>query len=972
MQKTCLGVACLGLLFVCISTVLVGSSFAGTNVFINEIHYDNSGTDTGESIEIAGPANTDLTGWTLVLYNGNGGLAYNTINLSGSIPQQQNGYGTLFYPTNGLQNGAPDGIALVDGGSNVVQFLSYEGSFTAVDGPAMGLTSTDIGVEESYETLIGNSLQLAGVGEMYEDFTWTPEVPETLGAVNTNQTFTGSGNSILINELDADTLGTDVMEFVELYDGGSGNTSLDGLVVVFYNGSSDTSYNAFDLDGYLTDANGYFVLGNFDVPGTDIIFPSSGLQNGADAVAVYTGDSSDFPFGTAVTVSNLVDAVVYDTNDADDAGLLVLLNPGQPQVNEGGAGDQYNHSSQRCPNGTGEARNTSSYWQSLPTPKGENSCVGQISYIHDIQGDSTSSPVIGTGVIVEGVVVGDFQTSSHLSGFFVQEEESDFDGSNLTSEGIFIYDGSSPITDVSVGDVVRVSGTVAEYYSLTELQNVTVTVVGTGVATPATVSLPVSSLNEWEQYEGMLINIPQTLYVTDNYNQGRYGEVELSVGDRLSIPTNTVSPGALALTLQDMNDRSRIQLDDGSRSQNPYPVPYFDIDNILRAGDTLPALEGVLSYSFDAYEVHPTMSVNFTRVNERPLLPDEVGNALKVSSFNVLNYFTTIDFGADICGPLSDLSCRGADTPEEFIRQRDKILAVITTMDADVIGIIEIENHPADDALIDLVKGLNDLEGAGAYDYINTGVIGTDAIKVALIFKPGKVTPGGSYAILDSSVDPLFLDTKNRPSLAQTFEQNDKGEKFTVAVNHFKSKGSACDDVGDPDLGDGQANCNLTRTDAATALVNWLETNPTDSGDQDFLIIGDLNSYIMEDPLTVIKDKGFFDLIGTMGEGNPYSYVFQGQAGCLDHALASPSMYKKVAGVSLWHINSDEPAALDYNDYNQAYLYSPDLYRSSDHDPMVIVFKKAKFIWAMFLPAITGSGKQEYPTSVKLKSGSNH
>ena len=119
-------------------------------VFINEIHYDNVSTDTGEAVEIAGPAGTDLTDWNLVLYNGNGGALYTTTTLSGVIPDQQNGYGTVsvFYPTNGLQNGNPDGLALVNPGDTVVMFLSYGGTFVAVGGPADGLTSTDMGVSE--------------------------------------------------------------------------------------------------------------------------------------------------------------------------------------------------------------------------------------------------------------------------------------------------------------------------------------------------------------------------------------------------------------------------------------------------------------------------------------------------------------------------------------------------------------------------------------------------------------------------------------------------------------------------------------------------------------------------------------------------------------------------------------------------------------------------------------------------------
>jgi hypothetical protein len=174
-----------------ILTFFPWGSAQAASVFINEIHYDNTGGDTGEAIEIAGPAGTNLTGWSLLLYNGNGGALYNTINLSGSITDQQNGFGTLAFPQAGIQNGSPDGLALVDSTSNVIQFLSYEGSFTAVGGLANGLTSTDIGVAESFSNPIGNSLQLTGMGTDFSDFTWAAAMPNTFGAVNTGQTFMG-------------------------------------------------------------------------------------------------------------------------------------------------------------------------------------------------------------------------------------------------------------------------------------------------------------------------------------------------------------------------------------------------------------------------------------------------------------------------------------------------------------------------------------------------------------------------------------------------------------------------------------------------------------------------------------------------------------------------------------------------------------------------------------------------------------
>jgi predicted extracellular nuclease len=564
-------------------------------------------------------------------------------------------------------------------------------------------------------------------------------------------------------------------------------------------------------------------------------------------------------------------------------------------------------------------------------------CGDPATFIHDIQGSGASSPEQGNIHVIEGVVVGDFQdVSTGLKGFFVQEEDIDVDADPTTSEGIFVFDNGFGV-DVMIGDLVRVMGTVTEFSGLTELTNISnVAVCPPGdSASAAIVDLPVSSLDVWEQYEGMSVNFLQTLYATDNYSVGRYGEVGLSFESRLYAPTNVVAPGAPAIARQDLNDRSLIQMDDGSTIQNPDPVPYLGLGNTLRAGDSILGLSGVLSYSFESYEVHPTEAVDFVRNNSRDIEPLDVGGIIKVASFNVLNYFTTLDDGSLSCGPTSDLGCRGADSAEEFTRQKAKIISAMVTMDADVIGLMEIENHLLDEAVIDLVNGLNSIAGPGTYNYIDTGPIGADAIKVAFIYKPGEVTPVGAYAILDSSDDPTFIDTKNRPALAQTFQQNANGGKFTAVVNHVKSKGSPCDDVGDPDMGDGQGNCNLTRTSAATALVNWLTTDPTGSGDINYLIIGDLNAYAMEDPIAAIKGAGYTDLIEQFVT-RPYSYVFYGQAGYLDHALVSSNLTSQVTGVTVWHINADEPSALDYNDYNQSYLYNPDQYRSSDHDPVII------------------------------------
>jgi hypothetical protein len=334
----------------------------------------------------------------------------------------------------------------------------------------------------------------------------------------------------------------------------------------------------------------------------------------------------------------------------------------------------------------------------------------------------------------------------------------------------------------------------------------------------------------------------------------------------------------------------------------------------------------------------PTTEPAFVVDNPRPASAPDVGGTLHVASFNVLNYFTSLDGDGPICGPDMNQFCRGADNQDEFDRQHAKLMSALLALDADVVGLIELENN-ATAALQSIVDGLNGVAGAGAYDFINTGTIGTDAIRQGFIYKTGTVAPSGGHAILDSSVNPLFNDEKNRPVLAQSFKEIATGGIFTVAVNHLKSKGSSCDDVGDPNSGDGQGNCNGTRTAAALALAEWLVTDPTDSGDADFLIMGDLNAYLREDPVIAIESAGYTNLLDAFVVAGAYSFLFDGQIGALDHALSSPDLAAQVTGVAEWHINADEADATDYNlDFGR----NPDIFdgaipsRASDHDPIVV------------------------------------
>ena len=301
-------------------------------------------------------------------------------------------------------------------------------------------------------------------------------------------------SSILINELDADTPGTDSAEFVELSDGGAGNTPLDGLVLVFYNGSNDESYAAFDLDGAVTSDNGYYLLGNAGVAGVTTTFGGNGLQNGQDAIALYMGDADDFPSGTAVTTDNLVDAVVYGTSDSDDPELAVLLAEGAPQLDEAANGDKDNESLQRMPDGSGTGRDTTTFMAAPATPNAENGSGGGSGTpgdddgipddavtglrIYDIQGAAHVSPQAGNAVAgVPGVV-----TAVTGNSFYFQDPAGD--GEDATSDAVLVFTGGTPTrfdgSPVAVGDVVEVAGTVTEFYPGGDETNLPTTEIVTG------------------------------------------------------------------------------------------------------------------------------------------------------------------------------------------------------------------------------------------------------------------------------------------------------------------------------------------------------------------------------------------------------------------------------------------------------------------------------------------------------------
>jgi predicted extracellular nuclease len=593
-------------------------------------------------------------------------------------------------------------------------------------------------------------------------------------------------------------------------------------------------------------------------------------------------------------------------------------------------------------------------------------CVRQFTPAYAIQGSGSSAAVTGD-VTTQGVVVGDFEGSAANSGFFLQDQSGD--GNPATSDGIFVFTGNQNLVDV--GDVVRVTGFARERFEQTAINGSdsngaavpagNIVECSTGNALPAAtdVTLPFDSATSPERYEGMRVRFPQSLVIAEYFNYDRFGEIVLAnplPGEPRPFTGTAIDlPGAAANARTAANNLSRITLDDNQSAQNPAFLRHpnggqFTLANLFRGGDQVQNTVGVLGFDFSLYRIYPTGAADYTSTNPRPAAPEPVGGSLRVAAMNTLNFFVTADYPTgnpldNKCGPAQNVECRGWDFDQstEFDRQRTKLLAALTGLNGDVIGLNELENTTGTEPLDSIVSGLP------GYDYVHTGTIGTDAIKVGLVYRPSVVTPVGPYKLLTSAVDPRFIDTKSRPSLAQTFDVNATGARFTVVVNHLKSKGSDCVDVGDPDLGDGQGNCSQTRRKAADALVDWLATDPTGSGDPDFLIVGDLNSYAREQTLDEIKagsddtagtGDDFTNLIAKYHGPFAYSYTFDGQAGYLDHALAGASLAGQVTGAADWHINSDEPDVLDYDTSfkpaAQDALYEPNQYRTSDHDAVVI------------------------------------
>ncbi|NNN57982.1 ExeM/NucH family extracellular endonuclease [Vibrio sp. 1-2 (7-a)] len=645
--------------------------------------------------------------------------------------------------------------------------------------------------------------------------------------------------------------------------------------------------------------------------------------------------------------------------------------------------------------------------------------------IQEIQGEGASSPFIdGYPYIttedhfVTGVVSA--VTTGLTKGFYLQALEND--GNDKTSEGLFIHTDVAD-TELKAGDVVCVKGKVQEYYSNTQLSSDANSYVKTGTSnaslvTPLTIKEGETLRDALERHEGMQVELSSAseLFVTRNFSydyDSRRNNMMLSHEAPLFKPTQLhAAESDAAVALAKENAANRIYLESDSKAPNGQ-IPYFptfaqDLDQNgsseqhIRLGSRVEGLQGVVNYSYNEYRLIATNEVdsrNFVTSGDdfdvaRKAAPAIADSDLRVASFNVLNYFTSVaDSGHD--NPTGQN--RGATNLDEFLIQQAKIVSAMNKMDADIIGLMEVENNGFGDgsAIQNLVDALNaeidDVEDHYTYveieeqDKYQEEYFGSDAIMVAILYRANAVTPKEAAKVIvtpeqhiaentitrkeGTESNPAY-DKYQRHSLLQTFTVKETGEDLSVVVNHFKSKGSECIEewiagVEDSEPADLQGNCNNFRVSAAKVVGEALKDI-----DGDVLVMGDLNAYGKEDPLLTLTDYsqekygrdiytaayttigggelqvektkiekgyGLHNLNTLLHGADTFSYTYSGELGNLDHALASSGLAQKVVAIEDWHINSLESNLFEYSSkYTGDMPKYKDAFSASDHDPVII------------------------------------
>ncbi len=801
---------------------------------------------------------------------------------------------------------------------------------------------------------------------------------------------------------------------LEISNLGTTDVNLSGWTVSIASNGKTTFNSPINLSGNLPAGDSYVIANSSAADGikSDADQTTGSLSfNGNDVVALKNGDTLVDSLGQLGNSSNFAkDATLRrkdgtsgrtDIGSAFDASTSWLTLGNDTFDGLGCAGEA------AC-DGNGGGGNTFT-------------CEGQtLTPIYAIQGDGASSPLVPAGsfesddaYVTKGVVTA--VTSGLFKGFWLQDANGD--GNPATSDGILVYTGNQSISGLEAGQEVCVSGKVKEFFGLTEIAlDAGKVEIGQNVGAPAATDIDVADgetlADAMERYEGMHVRLAQdsNLVVTRNFGfdyDAFRNNMVLSYGEPNFKPTQLyVAEAPETAALAEANRTNQLFIETDAKAPNGI-IPYFpglDAEQgYIRVGDQLVNLEGVVGYSFGDYRLVTTNQIvagDFTHNNDRTDAPADVdGSNLRVASFNVLNFFTSASaIGGDLnitCADQADADAsrgcnRGTKNAAEFELQRTKIVNAMVAIDADIFGLMEIENNGFGDnsAIANLVTELNAnlTDTADHYSYITPAesdrsegkYYGTDAIMVAILYRPARVMPNGNAVPVrmpeqhisgtNPDGDVRQLDKFQRDSLIQQFKVGK--QKLTIAVNHFKSKGSGCYEdwiAGefDDDPADLQGRCNEFRVSAAETLGKALE-----GVKGDVLLLGDFNAYGKEDPVRMLTDydpatstRKIVTAAGTSIAGTPldeaprevgkgfgytnlapafigedaFSYTFDGELGSLDHAMGNKSLVKKVKGVEDWHINASESTLFEYSGrFTGDLVKSDNPYSSSDHDPVVV------------------------------------
>lgn len=792
-----------------------------------------------------------------------------------------------------------------------------------------------------------------------------------------------AGTGVVINELymNGGSSGAVYLnKFVELYNPTAADIPLTGMSLQYRSAAGTASpTSVVALTGVIPAGKTYLVSGGSNAAnGAELPTPDqveTSLNFAAGGGAVFLADQTSAltpPVGDQVGGPGIIDMVGYGNANSFETAVAPKASV-TLSINRTGGVDTDN--------------NSADFSTAAPTPKASGYTPPPpgdlgVKTIAEIQGTGAASPFAGPDTMTtKGVVTAVYPTGG-FNGFYIQTPGTGgaIDvATHTASDGLFVYSaGTNAVASVAVGDYVSVYGSVSEYYGLTQITpasaaSVTVLTDTVSPVVPATVAWQTSEAAR-ETLEGMLL-APQGNYtVSDTYAANQYGEILLASGTApLLQPTEIAAPGvaeyAAALAA---NTNNSVTLDDAatinffSAANQSIPLPYISNDNPVRVGEAVTFTSPIIfDFRNSKWKFQPTQQLTVansstvqpaTFTNTRTSSPKDVGGELTLATFNVLNYFTTL--GVDVPGcvsyndragnPITTKSCsdssgpRGAWDAANLQRQQDKIVDAITALDADIVGLEEIEASTSvtnggtdrDAALKSLVAALNTKAGGNVWSPVlspATLPTGEDVIRTAFIFKNATVEQVGDSTILIDS--PAFANA--REPLAQAFKAKGApdADQFVAIVNHFKSKGSGSG--ADADMNDGQGASNASRVAQSTALVAFANTMATAAGTDKVFLMGDFNSYTKEDPVKVLTDAGYVDQGSKTGK---YTYSFGGTVGSLDHVFASPAANQIVSDVDIWNINSSESVALEYSRYNNNVLdfYRPDMYRASDHDPLIV------------------------------------